>query len=475
MSKRVIIIVTALAVTVAVPAACGAGSAKPVKNVIVMIDDGAGYNQHEAGSLYDTGSVDGEVYNAFPYTSAVSTYSYGDVAPGECADLNTYDPQAAWATFAWVLDDPTDSAAAATAMATGIKTYDAAIGVDCAGQPVENVVEAAEKLGKATGVVTTVPFSHATPAGFVAHETQRDEFEKIAVDMIRDSATDVIMGGGHPYFSQSGAPVEKPGYKFIGESEYADLKAGVAGADADGDGTPDPFTLIETQEAFKALAAGDTPKRVFGLAPVRRTLQEDRASLDTTWQPYEKETITTTPALAEMVNGALNVLDNDPDGFFVMIEGGATDWAAHDSQLGLLIEEELAFDRAVDAVVSWVDTHSSWNDTMLVVTSDHETGLLNGPDSGVVADSPVWNPLVSNGKGTMPDGDWHTVGHTNSLVPIWVQGEPGKLLSSYVDGTDPKRGAYIDNTDIHSLILAALGAPTQPEASPGTTGPSATD
>jgi alkaline phosphatase len=288
--------------------------------------------------------------------------------------------------------------------------------------------------------------------------------------MVRDSATDVVMGAGHPLFDQTGDPAKKPAYKFIGEAEFNDLKAGTAGGDANGDGTADPWTLVETADAFRALATGETPERVFGLAQVRRTLQADRAPLSQTWQPYEKEPVTGVPTLAEMTQGALNVLDGDPDGFFLMVEGGATDWAAHDSQLGLLIEEEVAFNEAVDAVVAWVEANSSWKDTMLVVTSDHETGYLSGPDSGETADGPAWNPIVSNGKGAMPGAAWHTVSHTNSLVPIFVKGEPGSLLASYVDGKDPKRGDYIDNTDINRLLRAALGAQPMATASPAAGG-----
>lgn len=470
MSKRATMLAAVLAIALTVPLGCGTGTPAAVKNVILMIDDGAGYNQHLVGSLYATGTPDGAAYDAFPYKAAVTTSSYGDVQPGECGELNSYDPASAWEAFAWVMDDPTDSAAAATALATGTKTYDAAIGVDCAGMPVENVVEAAEKLGKATGVVTTVPFSHATPAGFVAHETQRDDFEAIAKDMVRDAATDVIMGAGHPLFGQTGDPAKKPAFKFIGEAEFNDLMAGTAGGDADGDGASDPWTLVETADDFRALASGETPGRVFGLAQVRRTLQEDRAPLSTAWQPYEKEPVANVPTLVDMTKGALNVLDGDPDGFFLMVEGGATDWAAHDSQLGLLIEEEVAFNEAVDAVVAWVEANSNWRDTMLVVTSDHETGYLSGPGSGESPEGPVWNPIVSNGKGTMPTAEWHTVSHTNSLVPVFVKGEPGAMLAGQVDGRDPERGDYIDNTDINRLLRAALGAPPVPTASPAAGG-----
>lgn len=375
-------------------------SHKPLAtNVILLIDDGAGYNHHEAGSLYDTGLRAGEAYNDFPFRFGVSTYSFGDVPKGGCpATPVGYDPDQAWADFGYVVHDPTDSAAAATAMATGIKTYDSAIGVDCNGGKVENVVEVFEKLGKSTGVVTSVPVSHATPAAFVAHNPARDEYTQIAKEMFRTSATDVVMGAGHPSFDPLGAPVATPNYKWIDKNTWAGLKAGTMGADADNDGTADPYTLVETRAAFQALMTGDTPKRVAGFAQVRRTLQLDRAG-DATAQPFAVPFVETVPTLPEMTAGALNVLDNDPDGLFLMVEGGATDLAAHDNSGGRMIEEEISFDRAVDTVLSWVDQHSNWGETLVIVTSDHETGYLTGPGSGATPDGPVWVPLADNGQG----------------------------------------------------------------------------
>ena len=90
---------------------------------------------------------------------------------------------------------------------------------------------------------------------------------------------------------------------------------------------------------------------------------------------------TTVPGLATMTEGALNVLDNDEQGFFLMVEGGAIDWAAHANQTGRTIEEEIDFNKAVDAVIYWVQRNSNWSETVLIVTGDHETGTLYGPGS----------------------------------------------------------------------------------------------
>jgi alkaline phosphatase len=154
------IIAGSLLFSATAPAAMAKGPVKPdkpaAKNVIVMISDGCGYNQVNAASLYQYGRTGVQEYEKFPFKFAMSTYSVG-----------SYDPDLAWNSFDYVKSGPTDSAAAATAMSAGVKTYDAAIGVDVEKNRLKHIAERAEELGKATGVVTTVEFSHATPAGFV--------------------------------------------------------------------------------------------------------------------------------------------------------------------------------------------------------------------------------------------------------------------------------------------------------------------
>ncbi|MGE5531529.1 MAG: alkaline phosphatase, partial [Bacteroidota bacterium] len=164
------------------------------KNIIVMIADGCGFNQVEAAAIYRFGKPEGWCYQQFPVKLAISTFPSG----------SGYDPALIWGDFLCVKKGVTDSAAAATALATGVKTYNGAIGVSPDKQPVENVLERAEKRGMATGVVTTVPFSHATPAGFLAHNEGRGNYCDIAQCMA-DSAADVVMGAGHPDYGNAGA------------------------------------------------------------------------------------------------------------------------------------------------------------------------------------------------------------------------------------------------------------------------------
>ena len=166
------------------------------KNIIVMISDGCGYDHIAATSIYQHGQPDGEIYHQFRIQYGMSTYMSG----------GSYDPDKAWGSFNHVKSGYTDSAAAATTMATGVKTYSGAIGVDSSRQSVMNATERAKELGKATGIITSVEFSHATPAGFVAHNTSRNNYEQIAREMIMDSKVDVIMGCGNPMFKDNGKP-----------------------------------------------------------------------------------------------------------------------------------------------------------------------------------------------------------------------------------------------------------------------------
>jgi alkaline phosphatase len=322
-------------------------------------------------------------------------------------------------------------------------------------------LERAEQLGKATGVVTSVPFSHATPAGFVIHNGDRNNYTQIAADMIEESAADVIMGCGHPLYDTDGKLTGTSHYNYIGADVWARLKAGTAGGDADGDGIPDRWKLVQTRSEFQALATGPTPKRVFGVTQVFETLQERRSG-DVYAEPYKVPFTQTVPTLEEMTRAALNVLDEDPNGFFVMIEGGAVDWAAHANYSGRLIEEMNDFNRSIDAVINWVHQSSNWGETLVIVTADHETGHLTGPGSGQLPEGPVWNDLVGNGIGNLPTMEWHSGSHTNSLVPFFAKGPGAQLFKNTIDGYDAVRGPYIDNTDIANVIFTLWHSDTIP-------------
>ncbi len=423
----------------------------PAKNVIIMIGDGMGFNHVQATDYYLYGRKGTQAYERFPFRYAVSTYPWADPLWG-------YDPLSAFTDFEYAKTHWTESDAAATAMATGVKT-DAGIGVDQLDMSLENILQRAEIKGKSTGVVTSVQLSHATPAGFVAHNNNRSDYEGIAQEMFLESAVDVIMGCGHPFFDADGMLLAGPStFKYVGgESTWDALVAGTAGGDADGDLVDDPWTLVQTAAEIEALMSGPTPKRVTGVVQVYETLQQGRSG-EKLADPYVVPFVQTVPTLTEMSMAALNVLDEDPDGFVVMVEGGAIDWAAHGGQSGRMIEETVEFNDAVEAVIAWVHANSNWGETLLIVTADHETGYLMGPGA-----DPEFTPILNNGAGVLPGMSWNTdldsrgsYTHTNHLVPLYAKGDAARLFMAYAGGWDPVRGRYLDNTDIAQVMFRTI-------------------
>lgn len=447
-----------------------------VRNVIVMISDGWGQSQLDA-TAYWHGERQPYESGAPWHRLGMTTYmrqegwEHPPYGGNGFAGIHGYDPAQAWSDWEYQQNHVTDSAAAATAMSTGVKTYQGAIGygvgdgTDGGRERLRHVSEAAESLGLATGVVTSVMLSHGTPAGFCAHNIQRENFAAIAREMIYDCGLEVVMGAGHPNYDRNGgwAPGDstRAGYwAFVGGLEtWLDLEAGTAGGET-------PWTLIDDLAGFKRLATGgDVPARVFGVAPVRHTLQWERDGL-TTYNdpepPYATPRIETVPTLALMTRGALKVLERDTDGFFLMVEGGAVDWAGHGRTLGRLIEEQDGFNAAFDAVVEWVEAESGWDETLVIVTGDHECGFLWGPgvDPG---DAGTWfAPIVDNGRGRMPgfrfysepNGPDEDAGHSNEVIPFFCRGYGSERLLAAADETDPVMGPYLDNTELALAIFA---------------------
>lgn len=423
---------------------CGTAFAAP-KNVIIMIADGWGYEQLSAAEYYDNGGED-EFFD-WMTPLAMSTYS---------ANGKGYDPEKAWSDFNYLKNGATDPSASATALSTGVKIINHEVGIDPDGKPLRHMYRLAEDKGKATGLVTTVQLAHGTPAGFSAHNKSRHNYEEISREMIMETPIDVVMGAGHPEYDSNGKKLDaekmaSKRYEMVGGKElWKKLRKGAAGGDADGDGTPDPWTLLDSRAQFQALGKGDTPKRVLGVPRVDTTLRQKRDG-DKNAAPYQIPFTETVPTLAEMVRGALNVLDNDPDGLFAMIEGGAIDWAGHGNQSGRNIEEQLDFRDAVNAVRDWVETNSSWDETLLVITADHECGYLTG-----LASDGKFAPVENRGKGNLPGMKWNSTGHTNSLVPLFVKGAGAEAIAAKAVSEDPKRGKYMHSTELSRTIRGLL-------------------
>ncbi|MEI7725451.1 MAG: alkaline phosphatase [Bacteroidota bacterium] len=436
------------------------------KNIIIMIGDGVGYN-HILSANYYLGMA-AQVQEKFPVRLAMAHYpakagEYVAGKPGSNYYATGYNPARAWKDTAYLKRDYTESAAAATAMATGYKTYNNSIGMSVDHDTLENLVQWAKALGKSAGVVTTVEFCHATPAGFVAHNLVRTNYSQIAAEMLLDSRCDVIMGCGDPMYDNDGNLLQGKWNKskYVADSlfwrQFLDGSGkqvrfninGVAKTvkDVDGDKLPDPWTVIRDLDKFRALQKGKTPKRVLGCPKINETIQQSRTMKNGETKnspPYVTPFINTVPTLAEMVGGALNVLDNNRKGFFIMIEGGATDWASHSNQKGRLIEEMTGFYDAVNTVVAWVEKNSNWDETLLIVTGDHETGLLWGEKPFI--------PLTDNGKGNLPVMNFNSGDHSNSLIPFYAKGAGSKLYQNFADEYDSIRGPFIQNSEVAQLI-----------------------
>lgn len=481
------------------------------RNVIIMIGDGMGFNHVDASSLYNNGKTNWQIEGKPGAGDKITKQDgYGET-PSQVyenfdvqlsmkhpsLDSPEYKSEDAWGDFDWANNKPTDSAASGTALATGQKTHNGYLGVDGDKNPIKNAAEHAHETGRATGVVSSVPFGHATPAAWGAHVESRKENHKIAQQMI-DGSLDVIMGAGHPKFDDDAQPREAE-WAWLTEEQYAGLQK-------DGSGR----TFVEDSKGIEAIARGENvPERLFGLAPVAETLQFNRSSLEeaeprnkgkgrTDGQPIEGEAPLPGEAkkndvvsLEDMTKAALNVLSHDEDGFFTMIEGGAIDWAGHANATVGNIEEMDDFNKSVEAVTEWVEKNSSWEETLVIVTADHETGYLNGAVNGgaddgatdgatdgavdegatqgaadegnaapaAAAPAPAeegatsteqWAPMTGT-KGTLPIDSWNSPQHTNHLVPFFAKGAGADTINGHVKGTDPVRGDYIDNTDVAKI------------------------
>jgi len=262
-----------------------------IKNVIYMIGDGMGENHIVSGSIYK----------------------------GEMLNMQTINDKCYVTTSS--LQTVTDSAAAATALATGYKTINETIGKDKEGKNLENLIEYSNFKGLKTGIVCTQILNHATPAAFSVHSQYRYNYDEIAISQI-ESSVDLLLGGGRKYFELNKSLINEK-CKWINK-------------------------LSELEGVSKN-------ERVIG-------------TLANTSMSQERERI----SLSQMTKTAINRLENE-NGFFLMIEGSDIDTYSHEADIENMITELIDFDDAVKIAIEYVDKHP---DTLLIVTADHETGGL---------------------------------------------------------------------------------------------------
>jgi alkaline phosphatase len=356
---RVRILVAALAASLLVAAGCAhlpePAPASP-RNVILMIGDGMGAAHVTAGKII-AGNLEMERLTA---GGLVTTYSADELV--------------------------TDSAAGGTAYATGRKTRNGAISISPSGERLETVIEYAEQLGMATGLVVTCSVAHATPAAFAAHVENRDDYAEIARQMTA-SGVDVLFGGGRSYF----LPQSEPGSaRKDDEDLLGALRRRMPVALS-----ADEFRALPDVEAAAALLASD----------------------DMGWVAERN------PPLPELTEKALRILSKDADGFFLVIEGSQIDWAAHDNRENELVSEVLDFDRAVGVAMDFAERDGR---TLVVVTADHETGAYAILD-GSIERHEITDPRFGTEK------------HSATMVPLLAYGPGSGAFGGIEDNTDVGR------------------------------------
>jgi len=276
----------------------------------------------------------------------------------------------------------TDSAASATAMATGTKTTNGTISVTPAGERLKTVLEYAEERGKSTGLVATCCITHATPACFAAHIDDRDKERQIAEQLV-ESAVDVLFGGGLAYFLP----------QTVQESKRRDDKNLIHRWETS-------HHVVQTQEAFRALEDVDKAVGLFALCDL----------------PRVKNRLV---SLADMTRKAIQLLSASDGGFFLMVEGSQIDWGGHDNDTEYIIQEMIDFDEAVGVGLDFAEKDDK---TLILVTADHETGGF------ALEDGSVEDRIIRR-------ADFTTASHTGEMVPLFSFGPGSALFGGIHDNT----------------------------------------
>ena len=321
-----------------------------IKNVIMMIGDGMGPQQ--------IGLLEEYVRRApsNPYqgqSSALTTFSNEGVV-----GLSMNGPHGSLVV---------DSACSASQLATGVPSGSEMVGLDKNGDKVITILEEAKAMGKATGLVSDTRLTHATPAAFAAHKAHRSMENEIAEEVLITTGVDVMLSGGIRHWIPQGVSrdgSDDASKKLVAQLNEDSIKIKSKRKD-------DRSLLTEADElgydlAFnrQGLAASDSNK-LLGL------FSYSGMNDGITNSTKKNDVSRVQPTLEEMTKKALDILSRDEDGFFLMIEGGQIDWAGHSNDAGSMLHELLKFDASVQAVYDWVKGR---NDTLVIITADHETG-----------------------------------------------------------------------------------------------------
>ncbi|NLL43498.1 MAG: alkaline phosphatase [Firmicutes bacterium] len=337
------------------------GEAASVKNVILLIGDGMGINHITAARISgEKGAYSRLNLDTMPYTGFSINFSTSSLI--------------------------TDSAAAATALATGFRTDNGRLATLPDGTPVMSIMLKAKERGQSTGIVTTAKITDATPAAFLVNADSRTFERTIAQDML-NTQTDVLLGGGADAFGINPFTREPKARALINQA------------------LEDGYTYVYDRDSLLNLEITEGSKLI-GL------FMGGGMSFELTRFPTE-------PSLSEMMLKALEIVGQNPGGFFLMVEGARIDTAGHSNSPAEMIGDLLAFDQAVGLALDFARANSA---TLVLVTADHETGGF-----AVTSGTPA---------GEMVNYGWLSTGHTAAMVPIYAFGPGAEHFSGTLDITE---------------------------------------
>ncbi|AIQ61196.1 alkaline phosphatase [Paenibacillus borealis] len=375
------------------------------KNVILFVGDGMGTAQRNAIRLATVGEKGNLAMDSMPYVGLIHTSSTIPV---------------------------TDSAASATAYASGVKTYNGAIGMDAEKKSVATIMEYAKKAGKSTGVVTTSQVTDATGAAFGAHVEDRSKQSDIALQLLTKSKVDVLLGGGEDFWYPAGQPGKFPDEPAEDPSEKSKGTQGNLVEKAKQLGYSYVSTKTDLQKAKGS--------KLLGLFANEEMFQQNEEGKGDIYKPVV--------SLAEMTKKAIDTLDANSKGFFLMVEEEGTDEFAHKNNAKMTIKSGQELDKSVQVAKDYAKKNP---DTLVLVLADHETGgfsieAVDAEDESGDAISQEDGPFaIANSKLNFVV-DWTTSGHTAVDIPVTAMGKNAQLFT----------GIY-ENTLIFDKLLQSMG------------------
>lgn len=375
------------------------------RNVILFIGDGMGTAQRDAIRLATVGLQGNLAMDSMPYVGLIHTSSTLPI---------------------------TDSAASATAYASGIKTYNGAIGMNADKKSVQTIMEYAKEAGKSTGVVTTSQITDATGAAFGAHVEDRSKQSDIALQLITKSKVDVLLGGGEDFWYPAGnpgkfpdEPAEDPSEKSKGTQGNLVDKAKQLG-----------YSYVTNKTDMQKAKGG----KLLGLFANEEMFQQNPEGEGDIYNPVV--------SLPEMTKKALDTLSTNKKGFFLMVEEEGTDEFAHQNNAKMTIKAGQELDKSVQVAKDFVKKNP---DTLVLVLADHETGgfsieAVDADDESGDGISKEDGPFaIANSKFNFVV-DWTTSGHTGVDIPITAMGKNAQLFT----------GIY-ENSEVFTKIMKSMG------------------